>query len=73
MDKLLEDGIIAFYKGLNRELMPLVNDELKEVLPNEHWQKLQGFNWGSVAIHTINVVYRSIENPIYQDQCSPWE
>ena len=50
-----------FYKQ-KEVLLPLFNDELHKVLPDNYWQTLSNFSQGNIAVHTINVLYRTIED-----------
>ena len=48
-----------------KTLLPIFDSELEKTIPFDHWKILKQQNWGTVAIHTINALYRTICDPIY--------
>lgn len=48
-------------------ILPLVEPELNSKLPLNMWQTLTSYQEGKIAMHSINVLYRSLENPMYQN------
>ena len=31
----------------------------------DHWKTLGSYNWGCITLHTLNVVYRTVRDPLY--------
>ena len=51
--------------------MPLFHDEIAQKLPNKYWETLTSYcsnkdlSNGDIAGHTINVLYRMLQNEQY--------
>ena len=62
-----------FYPKIVKHLFPLFDDELNKAIPFGAWETLKSYNWSTIAVHTINVLFRTINNSIYQNQCNDSE
>lgn len=62
-----------FYVKEDEVILPKFKDELDKILPNDYWNTLYSYSDGSISIHTLNVVYRTIRDPIYVEQYSEYE
>jgi HD superfamily phosphohydrolase YqeK len=46
---------------------------LEQVLPYNYWKTLFSYSDSFISIHTINVLYRVISDPLYKSQFNPQE
>jgi hypothetical protein len=57
--------IVSEFYDLEREnVESQFKDELNDALL-DYWTKLGTYNWGCVTLHTLNVVYRTVRDPLY--------
>ena len=64
-----EFGSVRDYRkvihNMFKNVVPKIDSELNEALPLNTWQTLTGYHDGFIALHSINVVYRAINHPIF--------
>ena len=53
--------------------MPKINQEMAEKIPGDWWEVLFKQSGGSVALHTVNVCYRTYTNPLFTSECNEFE
>ena len=53
--------------------MPEFEDELNDVLPNDCWNNLCSYNNKFIGVHTINVLYQTVRDPIYLNEFNDYE
>jgi HD-GYP domain-containing protein (c-di-GMP phosphodiesterase class II) len=56
--------ITEFYDQERENVESQFEDELNEAMP-DHWKTLGSYNWGCITLHTLNVVYRTVRDPLY--------
>lgn len=61
-----------FYKSELENFMPIFNSEVEQVLPDNYWQILNSYRNREVCTHTINVLYRTMRDPLYLE-CNQYE
>ena len=43
-----------------------VQAEIRAKLPGQHWDLLAEQTFGFIALHVINVLFRTVRDPLYQ-------
>lgn len=39
-------------------------DEIKDAMPG-YWETLGSYNWGCITLHSLNVILRTIKDPLF--------
>ena len=55
-----------FYDLERDHILPQINEQLQKNL-HGYWEGLETYNWGYINIHTLNVVYRTVKDPLFLD------
>ena len=60
-----ENDVRNFIKQEKEHLLPIFQAELEQVLPYDYWKTLFSYSDSFISVHTINVLYRVISDPLY--------
>ena len=62
--------IMEFYEQERQNIESQFFDELNNAMP-EHWKVLGSYNFGCITLHTLNVIYRTVRDPLFPTLSAP--